>query len=77
MNKKTSITMAEDLLAAVDRRAAASGQNRSDFIERAVTAYLIQVVREEQDARDREIIDREAERLNAEAAEVLEFQVIA
>ncbi|MBI3391880.1 MAG: ribbon-helix-helix protein, CopG family [Nitrospirae bacterium] len=75
MKVKTSITLSEDLLAAVDQR---SGRfkNRSDFIEAAVRAYIEQMFREEQNARDLAIINREADRLNREAVDVLAYQVI-
>ena len=75
MKVKTSITLSEDLLDAIDKR---SGQfkNRSDFIEAAIRAYIEQMLREEQNARDLAIINREADRLNKEAIDVLEYQVI-
>ncbi|HLG22817.1 MAG TPA: ribbon-helix-helix domain-containing protein [Candidatus Manganitrophaceae bacterium] len=75
MKVKTSITLSEDLLDAIDKR---SGQfkNRSDFIEAAIRAYIEQMLREEQNARDLAIINREADRLNKEALDVLAYQVI-
>ena len=74
MKVKTSVTLSEELLKAIDRR---SGEfkNRSDFIETAVRAFIAQMVRDEQNARDLAIIDREADRLNQEAADVLAYQV--
>ena len=53
----------------------ARGGNRSQFIEAALRAYIAQLIRDEQSARDVEIINRRAEYLNAEAAEVLGYQV--
>lgn len=73
MNAKTSVTLSEDLLAVVDELVADSG-DRSEFIERAVRVFIAQVKRARADQRDREIIDRHAERLNREAADVLAFQ---
>lgn len=74
MKIKTSITLSEDILDAINQR---SGEfrNRSAFIEAAVRAYIAQKVREEQNARDLAIINRCADSLNEEAADVLEYQV--
>lgn len=74
MRTKTSITMAEDLLKEVDRRALASKRNRSDFLEMAVSEYLRQLERSEKDAQDVEIIENRHEHLNREAADCLEYQ---
>ena len=75
MKLKTSITISEDILAAIDKR---SGQfkNRSDFIETAIRAYIERLLRMEQDARDLGIINRQADRLNQEAVDVLAYQII-
>lgn len=75
MKVKTSITLSEDLLDAIDKR---SGQfkNRSDFIETAMRVYIERIIREEQNARDLDIINRQADRLNKEAIDVLAYQVI-
>lgn len=75
MKVKTSITLSEDLLDAIDER---SGQfkNRSDFVEAAIRAYIEHMIREEQNAKDLAIINRQADRLNKEAIDVLEYQVI-
>jgi metal-responsive CopG/Arc/MetJ family transcriptional regulator len=76
MQAKTSITLSEEILALVDRRARAGRQSRSAFIERAVAAYLAALAREERNARDLEILNRRATRLNAEAEDVLEYQAL-
>ena len=75
MKVKTSITLSEDLLEAIDQRSA-QFKNRSDFIESAIRAFIVQMIREEQNAKDLAIINRQAERLNQEAADVLTYQVI-
>ncbi|MBI2918019.1 MAG: ribbon-helix-helix protein, CopG family [Chloroflexi bacterium] len=75
MKVKTSITISEELLQLVDERAKESNKNRSDFIEGAVWAFVRQLIRNEQDARDLDIINRRAESLNKEAADVLAYQV--
>lgn len=75
MKVKTSITLSEGLLAAVDQRSSRF-KNRSDFIEAAVRAYLEQILREERNAKDLSILNRKADRLNKEAVDVLAYQVI-
>ncbi len=75
MKIKTSITLSSDLLAAIDEQSE-SFKNRSDFIEAAVRAFLAQRLREEREGRDLAIINERADRLNDEAADVLEYQVI-
>jgi metal-responsive CopG/Arc/MetJ family transcriptional regulator len=76
MRIKTSITLPETLLASIDRHSGSFDNNRSAFIEAAIRALITQIERDIQDARDMEIINREADRLNREAEEVLSFQVI-
>jgi metal-responsive CopG/Arc/MetJ family transcriptional regulator len=76
MRIKTSITLPESLLASIDQHAGSFDNNRSAFIEAAVRALITQMERRIRDARDMEIINREADRLNREAEEVLSFQVI-
>ncbi|MBI3014239.1 MAG: ribbon-helix-helix protein, CopG family [Candidatus Tectomicrobia bacterium] len=75
MKVKTSITLSEELLKAIDKRAKQFKKNRSDFIEAAVWAFVGQLLRDEQNARDLEIINRRADYLNKEAADVLEYQI--
>ena len=75
MKVKTSITLSEDLLEAIDKRSA-QFKNRSDFIESAIRAYIAQMIRDEQNAKDLAILNRQAERLNQEAIDVLSYQVI-
>ena len=75
MKVKTSITLSQDLLKLVDRRAKLIKKNRSDFIETAVWEFLARLIRDEQNAKDLETINRRAEYLNREAADVLDYQV--
>lgn len=70
MKVKTSITLSEELLKAIDKR----HPNRSEFIEKGMRAYLRQLRREERNAHDRAILDKYADELNREALEVLEYQ---
>ena len=75
MKVKTSITISEELLKVVDKRAKQYKKNRSDFIEAAVLAFIGRLIRDEQNARDLEILNRRADYLNREAAEVLAYQI--
>ena len=70
MRVKTSITLPQELLARLDQ----VDSNRSALLERAANAYLAAIERETRDRRDREIIDRNAERLNEEALDALSYQ---
>lgn len=72
MRVKTSVRLPADLLAAVDQ----VDSNRSAFVERAVRAYLASLERTKPAARDIETINRNAERPNAEARDVLGYQRI-
>lgn len=75
MKVRISITLPEELLKAIDRCAKRYRKNRSDFIEGVVRAFIDQMIREEQNARDLEIINRRADHLNQEATDVLAYQV--
>ena len=74
MKVKTSVTLSEDLVEAIDKRSGLF-KNRSDFIEAAVRAFIAQMIRAEQNAKDLAIINQRADRLNQEAADVPEYQV--
>jgi metal-responsive CopG/Arc/MetJ family transcriptional regulator len=73
MKVKTSITLSEDVIEAVDNLAGESN-NRSEFIETALRSYIAQQKRDERNSRDLEIINRRHSRLNREAEDVLIFQ---
>jgi len=73
MKEKTSITLSGDILTAIDRLAG-SKQSRSAFIERVLREFLRERARAALQARDLERINTAAQRLNAEAAEVMEYQ---
>ncbi|TMQ09948.1 MAG: ribbon-helix-helix protein, CopG family [Deltaproteobacteria bacterium] len=72
MKVKTSVTLSEDLLEAVDELAKSS--SRSEVIERAVRDYLAARARATRDARDVEIMNRLADTYNAETADLLTYQ---
>lgn len=73
MKSKTSITLSEDILVKV-KRAARTGESRSETIERLLRERLNDEAARR--ARDREVaqINRHADALNAEAADVLTYQ---
>jgi metal-responsive CopG/Arc/MetJ family transcriptional regulator len=73
MKEKTSITLSREVLAGIDR-AAGSKQSRSAFIESVLQQYLRQKARAQRDARDIEIINRNAARLNRDAEDGLDDQ---
>jgi metal-responsive CopG/Arc/MetJ family transcriptional regulator len=73
MKEKISITLSGDILTAIDRLAG-SKQSRSAFIERVLREFLRERARAALQARDLERINAAAQRLNAEAADVMEYQ---
>ena len=72
MKVKTSITLSEELLKDVDR--AAGSESRSTFIEGVLRGFLRRRALNQEQDRDREILDRVAEALNEEASDVLRYQ---
>jgi metal-responsive CopG/Arc/MetJ family transcriptional regulator len=66
--------LSEDVLKAIDEYTG-EHKNRSEFIEDAVRAFIMQLIQKQQDARDLELINRHADSLNREAADVLSYQV--
>ena len=75
MKEKTSITLSTDVLAGIDRLAG-SHHSRSAFIERVLRGYLHQRARAAVQARDLQRINAASDRLNSEAADVIEYQSI-
>jgi metal-responsive CopG/Arc/MetJ family transcriptional regulator len=73
MKEKTSITLSREVLAGIDR-IAGSKQSRSAFIESVLCEHLRARERAARDARDLEIINRNARRLNRDAEDGLELQ---
>ena len=72
MKVKTSVTLSEDLLVAVDELAKAS--SRSEVIEDALREFLAARARRLRDARDLEIMNARADAYNAETADLLTYQ---
>lgn len=73
MKEKTSITLSRDVLTGIDKLAGAK-RSRSAVIENVLRIYLRQRERARIYAHDLEILNREADRLNAEMADVLKDQ---
>ena len=74
MKVKTSITLSRAVLEEIDRRSE-QFHSRSGFLETAAVGLLQELARKEAEQRDLAIINRRADALNAEAADVLGFQV--
>lgn len=74
MKIKTSITLSEDIMEAVDKYSRPD-KSRSEFIESAVRDFINQLERDEINQRDLLIINKHARRLNKEAQDVLHYQV--
>jgi metal-responsive CopG/Arc/MetJ family transcriptional regulator len=73
MKVKVSITLSEELLGAIDR-CHRGFNSRSEFLEAAARSYLARPARERAKRSDLGIINRHADSLNAEAADVLTYQ---
>jgi metal-responsive CopG/Arc/MetJ family transcriptional regulator len=73
MKSKTSITLSQDILKAIDAHMAGY-KSRSDFLETAARVFIEYLEKKEAELRDLEIINRHAEALNDEAEDVLGFQ---
>jgi len=74
MKAKTSITLSEDLLREVDQ-IIKGATSRSNFIEQAIRSFLNQKQRERREKADLDILNQHSDKLNAEAGEVLSYQV--
>lgn len=73
MKEKTSVTLSREVLSGIDRLSGPKG-SRSAFIEHVLRRYLRQRRLKEEQARDLERINIAADRLNAEASDVLKYQ---
>lgn len=74
MKVKTSITLSQDLLQDIDRHQE-EFKSRSEFLEKAARGYLDHLTRLQTERRDMQIINNRADGLNAEAKDVLDYQV--
>ena len=77
MKIKTSITLSKELLREVNARIEAQQRSRSDFIEEAVRAFLAGADRAALQVREAALLRKHAAALNAEMADVLEYQVLS
>ena len=67
---KTSVTLPDDLLEKIDR----TNSNRSSFLEQAARQYLAYLERNQREKQDLTILNAQANSLNEEAFDVLEYQ---
>lgn len=74
MKVKTSITLSEEILHAIDQILGES-KNRSAFIEYALRDYLRKRSITLRNEKDLEILNKNSKRLNREAEDVLTYQV--
>ena len=73
MKSKTSITLTKELIRYIDEEYGGK-KSRSQFIEEAVRDYLAKGLRQKRDLEDARILNKQAEKLNKEAADVLSYQ---
>lgn len=73
MRVKTSVTIDERVLRAIDR-VTSRNRSRSRVIEDAAREFLARRVRAAREARDLQILNDAADALNLEMAEVLVYQ---
>ena len=74
MKSKTSITLSEDLVRAIDELTP-EGKSRSETIEQLLRESFAARERRARDLQDLEAINRHAPELNEEAEDVLTYQV--
>ena len=74
MKTKTSVTLDGRLLREIGEHAS-EYRSRSEFIEAAVEHFIRHLERQAAEQKDLAILNRRADALNAEAADVLAYQV--
>lgn len=74
MKIKTSITLSDEILKAIDLHIGAY-RSRSEFLETAARFFIEQLKKKEAEQRDLEIINKNADTLNGEADDVLGYQI--
>jgi len=74
MKVKTSVTLSEDVVKQLDA-VVGPGESRSQVIERMLREAFARLERRARDLRDLELINRNADKLNEEAEDVLSYQV--
>jgi metal-responsive CopG/Arc/MetJ family transcriptional regulator len=73
MKEKTSVTLSPEVLAGIDRLAGTK-HSRSAVVERVLRQYLRERAKSAAEARDLALLNDAADRLNLEAADVLDYQ---
>ncbi|HUL17076.1 MAG TPA: hypothetical protein VLV88_13845 [Terriglobales bacterium] len=73
MKEKTSVTLSKEVLAEIDRLAG-SKLSRSSYIEKVLRGFLRERRRSALQSRDLSRLNAAADRLNAEADDVLDYQ---
>lgn len=74
MKSKISITLTDQALRGIEAHVA-EFKSRSDLVEAAVERFIALLERKRIEQRDVEIINRLADKLNAEAEDVLGYQL--
>ena len=74
MKIKTSITISPELLESIGKMLGRQ-KNRSEFIEQAVWDFIKRQKQKKRDAKDLDILNKKAEKLNKEAEDVLSYQI--
>jgi metal-responsive CopG/Arc/MetJ family transcriptional regulator len=73
MKEKTSVTLSTEVLAGIDRLSG-SRISRSAFIEGVLQRYLAAAERARSDKRELELMNKAADKLNAEMDDILDYQ---
>ena len=74
MSVRMSVVLPDDLVQTV-KLLSHQYKSQSVFVETALRRFISQIRREEQHQRDLEIINRHADRLNAETYDALGYQI--
>lgn len=74
MKVKTSVTLTDSIVADMDKVCGGAGY-RSAFVEEAIRTKLAEIARRQRELKDLNILNENAEALNHEADDVLEWQV--
>jgi metal-responsive CopG/Arc/MetJ family transcriptional regulator len=75
MKVKTSVTLSEELLKAIEVQAHIEAANRSALIEQAMWEYLSTRRRADRDRNEMARINAESAELNEEALDTIDYQV--
>ena len=75
MKVKTSVTLSEELLNAIDAQAGVEAANRSALIEQVLWDYLSSRRRAVRDKNEMARINAESVELNEEALDTIDYQV--